>query len=190
MQGHPESPRLWEQHADAILKSIGFVPTIHEPCLYSGTIEGERVLFQQQVDNFAIAAPSPRIANIVWDMIDDQLSIPLKRQGLVELYNGLDVVQSRHYIKLNCSTYVTRITEKYLVTWMKDMKVCADRPLPFPTTAAFLDELNSSIGDADEKVQEKLKKEYGCGFRNIIGELIYAMVTCRLDISFATVKCA
>ena len=83
MQGHLESPCLWEQHADAILKSIGFEPTIHEPCLYSGTIYG---------------------ANIVWDMIDDQLSIPLKRQGLAELYNGLDVVQSRHCIKLNWST--------------------------------------------------------------------------------------
>ena len=73
---------------------------------------------------------------------------------------------------------------------MKDMKVCADRQLPFPSTVAFLDELSSSIGDADEKVQEKSKKEYGCGFCNIIGELIYAMVTCRPDTSFATVKCA
>jgi hypothetical protein len=30
----------------------------------------------------------------------------------------------------------------------------------------------------------------GCGYRNLVGELIYAMVTCHLDISFATVKCA
>ena len=70
------------------------------------------------------------------------------------------------------------------------MKICADRPPSFPTTAAFLDELNSTIGNGDKKVQEKLKKEFGCGFHNIIGELIHAMVTYRTDISFTTVKCA
>ncbi len=37
MQGHPESPRLWEKHADKILREIGLTPTVHEPCLYSGT---------------------------------------------------------------------------------------------------------------------------------------------------------
>ena len=40
MQGHPESPRLWEKHADAILQELGLTPTIHEPCLYSGKIAG------------------------------------------------------------------------------------------------------------------------------------------------------
>ena len=34
MQGHPESPRLWEKHADSILSELGLEPTIHEPCLY------------------------------------------------------------------------------------------------------------------------------------------------------------
>ena len=38
MQGHPESPRLWEKHADAILRECGLTPTVHEPCLYSGMV--------------------------------------------------------------------------------------------------------------------------------------------------------
>ncbi len=29
---------LWEKHADAILRKIGLIPTVHEPCLYSGLI--------------------------------------------------------------------------------------------------------------------------------------------------------
>jgi hypothetical protein len=44
MQGHPEAPRLWEKHADKILRSIGLTPTTHEPCLYSGIVDGHRVL--------------------------------------------------------------------------------------------------------------------------------------------------
>jgi hypothetical protein len=45
MQGHPELPRLWEKHADAILCELGLTPTVHEPCLYSGVIYGNRVIF-------------------------------------------------------------------------------------------------------------------------------------------------
>jgi hypothetical protein len=60
MQGHPESPRLWEKHADKILREIGLTPTMQEPCLYSGTINGQRILLMWQVDNFAMAAPDKR----------------------------------------------------------------------------------------------------------------------------------
>ncbi len=45
MQGHPESPRLWEKHTDEILHKIGLIPTVHEPCLYSGIINGNHILF-------------------------------------------------------------------------------------------------------------------------------------------------
>ena len=78
MQGHPESPRLWEKHADTILCNLGLTPTTHEPCLYSGTITSKRVIFKHQVDDFAIAALDEKPANILLDRIDDQLSIPLK----------------------------------------------------------------------------------------------------------------
>jgi hypothetical protein len=57
MQGHPEAPWLWEKHADAILHRLGLTPMVHEPCLYSGTIESNQIILKQQVDNFAIAAP-------------------------------------------------------------------------------------------------------------------------------------
>ncbi len=41
MQGHPESPRLWKKHANRILQKIGLFPMTHEPCLYSGIINGQ-----------------------------------------------------------------------------------------------------------------------------------------------------
>jgi hypothetical protein len=55
MQGHPESPRLWEKYIDKALRLIGLAPTVHEPCIYLGTVLDERVLFMRQVDDFAIA---------------------------------------------------------------------------------------------------------------------------------------
>jgi hypothetical protein len=48
MQGHPESPRLWEKHIDKILcVKLCFKPTIHEPCLYCGVFDGQRVIFKR-----------------------------------------------------------------------------------------------------------------------------------------------
>jgi hypothetical protein len=49
MQGHPESPRLWGKHADAIPQKLGLTPTVHEPCLYMGTINKNHVIFMRQV---------------------------------------------------------------------------------------------------------------------------------------------
>ncbi len=120
MQGHPKSPRLWEKHFDWILHDIGLTPTIHESCIYSGLILGERVLFMRQVNDFSISAPSQRIANHVLDLIDDKLTIPMTRQGLVTLYNGLDIIQTRDYIKVSCETYINRISSFHLDHgWMK-----------------------------------------------------------------------
>jgi hypothetical protein len=95
MQGHPESPRLWEKHADSILREIGLTPTVHEPCLYSGLIDGTRVVFKRQVDDFAAACPTQRSADLLFDMIDERLSIPIKRQGLLATFNGMDILQSQ-----------------------------------------------------------------------------------------------
>ena len=114
MQGHPEAPRLWEKHADAILRKCGLYPTTHEPCLYSGLIEGERVLFMRQIDDFTVAAPSEHIANILFDMIDDAITFLMKRIGLVTLFNGLNIIQTREYINISAETYINKIIPKYL----------------------------------------------------------------------------
>jgi hypothetical protein len=113
MQGHPESPCLWEKHADAILHDLGLTLTVHKPCLYSGTIAGKRVIFKRQVDDFAIAAPDEKTSNILLDLIDNQLSIPLKCQGLLDMFNGIDVTQTWDYIKINCHTYINKLCNMY-----------------------------------------------------------------------------
>jgi hypothetical protein len=78
MQGQPESPRLWEKHADQILQELGLMPTVHKPCLYSSTINGNRIIFKRQVDDFAIAAPDPQTADILLDMLGNKLTMPVK----------------------------------------------------------------------------------------------------------------
>jgi hypothetical protein len=92
MQGHPKSPRLWEKHANAILWDLGLTLTVHKPCLYSGVITTMCVTFQHQVNNFVTAAPDKQTADILMDIIDDNLTMPIKQQGLLDMFNGIDVL--------------------------------------------------------------------------------------------------
>jgi hypothetical protein len=119
MQGHRESPRLWEKHADKILQEIGLTPTVHEPCLYSGTFNDQRVLFLRQVDDLTIAALDAKTSDLVTDLIGEKLSIPIKHQGYLDMYNGVDVYQTRDYIKINVKTFVDKAFAKHILTWMK-----------------------------------------------------------------------
>jgi len=188
MQGHPESPRLWEKHADAILRELGLTPTVHEPCLYSGTINGKRIIFMRQVDDFAIGAPDAHTADVLLDMLDDRLTIPIKRQGHLDMYNGVDILQTRHYVRLSCTSFIDKICEKYMATWMKHMYAPSTRPTPLPTDPAWWKEFNKATGDPDVMVQASLAKEMQLSYSTGVGELIWAMTTCRPDLAFASVK--
>jgi hypothetical protein len=91
----------------------------HKPCLYSGTINGQRILLMRQVDNFAIAAPDELTSEILIDLIDDKLKIPIKRQGYLDMYYSVDVHQTRHYVKLLVKMFIKKVFEPYFASWMK-----------------------------------------------------------------------
>jgi hypothetical protein len=66
---------------------------------------------------------------------------------------------------------------------MENLKLSAYMPTPMPTTDSFMKSFDTTVGDPDEKVQKALEKEYKFGYRSGIGEIIYAMVTARPDVS-------
>ena len=66
LQGHPEGPRLWNKHADQLIRSLGYKQTTHEPCLYYKMNDnGRLVLILRQVDDFIIGAPTRTDADII-----------------------------------------------------------------------------------------------------------------------------
>jgi hypothetical protein len=98
-QGHPEAPRLWEHHVDKIIKTENFIPTHHEPCLYCSRKDGAYKLLLHQVDDFAVASTDTSTSNHVIEQINKHLRIKIKNQGLITMFNGVDIIQSRYYIK-------------------------------------------------------------------------------------------
>jgi hypothetical protein len=71
-----------------------------------------------QVDNFVVASPDERIVNILFDMIDDHFTFPMKLMGLINLFSGLNIEQTHDYIKISCSTYINKILAKHLSDWL------------------------------------------------------------------------
>jgi hypothetical protein len=134
------------------------MPTIHKPCLYSGVIASQHIIFKHQVNDFAIAAPDQRTADILlFDMCDKKLTMLIKCQGLLDMFNSIDVIQMHHYIKINCNTYITKFCAKCLDSWLNKLHIADDRPIPLPINSTWLKKFNAAIGPYNPKEQVKLE---------------------------------
>ena len=65
LYGLKQSPRAWNEALDTYLKSIGFMPTSSEQCIYVGRWQTTTCYILVYVDDMLIAAPNRKImANI------------------------------------------------------------------------------------------------------------------------------
>ena len=187
LQGHPEAPRAWAMLIDSILQQkLKLQPTTHEPCLYHGTYKGEEVLFMRQVDDFAVAAKQRSTAQAIIQEIDRYMQIDIKDLGQLHRYNGVDVIQTKDYIKINNPTYIKKIIQEH--EWMLSESTPVKSPTPMTDDRQFMRELETTVAPSTEEEQRDLQIKMNFNYRQAIGELIYAMVTCRPDISFPLIK--
>ena len=187
LQGHPEAPRAWATKIDSILQTkLHFTPTTHEPCLYTGMFKGHEILFLRQVDDFAVAAANKEVAGEVIKTIDKYMSIKIKDLGSLTRYNGVDVLQTRHFIKLHNPTYIKKIIHEH--KWMIDDQHVPSHPTPMSDDREYMRKIETATPPPTEQEQRQLQVNMKFNYRQAIGELIYAMVTCRPDISFPLIK--
>ena len=188
LQGHPESPRLWAQLIDKIIKQLNLKACTHEPNLYytdnyNGL--GKTVLFMKQVDDFCVSCQDRETAKAVIRAINDKMTIDVKELGLISRFNGMDIEQTRHYIKLSNALYINKILKNH--QWINDEKPSAMFPIPMKSDSAYLHSIETAEPfRPDERI--KYESEMGFSYRQAIGEIIYALVTCRPDISFSAIK--
>ena len=187
LQGHPEAPRAWATKIDKILRTqLKLQATTHEPCLYHGTHKGKEILFLRQVDDFAVAAETSEIATDVINTIDKYMTIKIKDLGQLTRYNGVDVIQSRHYIKINNPTYIDKIVQEH--SWMIDGVPIATHPVPMHDDKELMRKIETAPPPSTDEERRTLQIDMNFNYRQAVGELIFAMVTCRPDISFPLIK--
>ena len=188
LQGHPESPRLWAMLIDRIIRNLNLKPCAHEPNLYytsNYANTGKRVLFMKQVDDFSVSCEDRETAKHVIKAINDKMTIDVKELGLISRFNGVDVEQSRYYIKLSNAVYIRKILKNH--PWINTEPPAGSFPLPMKSDNDYIRQLETAE-PLSEKDRIDLETELGFSYRQAIGEIIYALVTCRPDISYAAIK--
>jgi hypothetical protein len=131
----------------------------------------------RQVDDFAMASTARSAAEKLIQSINEKMRIPIKHLGQITHFNGVDIHQTKHYIKLTCETYLTKMLHNH--NWLLPHAV--NQPVPLPTDNAYIRTLETAIPPKTTKEQEDLKQQY-YNYRQVIGEVIYPTMKCRPDI--------
>lgn len=137
----------------------------------------------RQVDDFAIGCRDRATADDIINIIDGKMTIKLKPLGIISRFNGIDVTQTRDYIKISNATYFDKILEDKL----QPTAPSHTYPIPMNSDPAYNRRIEDAVPLTDKELQ-KVEKKFGFSYRQGIGELIYGMVTCRPDISFPLIK--
>jgi hypothetical protein len=177
--GPPKSARLWAKLIDKIICKLNLQPCTHEPCLYftkNYNNTGKTVLFLWQVNNFAVVCEDRNTAKTaVLKQINDKMTIDVKDFGQISRSNGVDVLQTREYVKLYNKVYINKILTKH--EWISKEVLLQQYLTLMQLDSSYQQKLENTEVPAQEEIAT-LKKEYGFGYHQAIDKLIYALVTC------------
>ncbi len=144
----------------------------------------KHVLILRQVDDFAISGSTKEECDKVGQIIQKQMANELHDLGIIKRFNGVDIHQTRDYLKMSCELYIDKIVTHH--GWENDK--AADRPIPIRDDAACQASLELATAPETEKEQRELEKAMGFSYRQAIGELIFALTICRPDIAAPVIK--
>jgi hypothetical protein len=156
--------------------------------LYTGKLDGKEILVCRQVDDFAAGSASLETAELFITELRKYVRYEYAKmgmetdEGVYQRYNGIDVIQTRHYIKVGCETYIDCVLLSH--GWDKPPVKDPHNLVPIPPETAS--KLLTLEGPQEKTTEAKeLSKKVGFSYRNVLGELIYAYVIARLDIGYA-----
>ena len=115
--------------------------------------------------------------------IQGYMANPLNNLGIIKRFNGVDIIQTRHYVKIHCETYITQIVEHHSWTTEK----AANLPLPMKSNTSYQAILQLAEGSECIKEQVQLEASMGFSYQHGIGELIFALTICQINISITVI---
>ena len=103
-------------------------------------------------------------------------------------FNSIDILQTKYYIKLFNKTYINKILLHH--HWLAEDKTPMNEfPIPMNAKNDYKRQLETAIPLIEDELKQ-YEKHIGFDYRQAIGEILYAIVTCCLDISFQIIKLA
>lgn len=164
LYGLKQAGRIWHDAINTYLISIGFTPSMADPCIYYHKSGTDRVYLCLYVDDIAVAGRIHTL-NALKKEVAGKFSI--RDLGQADFITGIQIRCSGKGISITQSTYVQRI--------LSDLGYQNARTASIPISKRELDGLSI---DQTETIDPTT-------YRNLVGHLTYAMTGMRPDIAFA-----
>jgi len=154
------------------------------------------VLLARQVDDFALGCHQESTAKGVYAEIGTKLTLhneaesPFEYLGLVDSFDGYDVLQTRDYIKLSAESHIRRLLKAH--GWDNPSpRESSNKPKPPLHESDVANLFNLAAGLVENAPEHKaLEAEQGFGYRSVLGEILFTYVLCRPDIGHAVTTLA
>eukprot|EP00253_Pinus_taeda_P029865 PITA_29865 len=172
LYGLRQSPRQWYKKFDSFMVSQKFIRSEYDHCVYFKSFNGIFIILAFYVDDMLIARKSMEEIN----RLKAQLSrtFDMKDIGATKHILGMEIHTERKNGKLWLSQqkYVEKILEKFCMNNVK--------PVNVPLASHF----NFSSVLSPRTYEEKQYMSH-VSYANVVGNLMYVMVSTRPDISHA-----
>jgi hypothetical protein len=124
--------------------------------------------------------------DIIWRLIAALgLKVAIKaEEGLSTHFNGLEILQDRDCIHIHVAPYLDNILDNH--GWTEEGK--QETRLIEPVHPSSIKELETSEVPDDATAANVIETAAGLAYRNGIGKIIFAYVTCRLGIGYAVTE--
>jgi hypothetical protein len=169
--GLRESPRLWNDELDAYLKSLGFVPSVADACIYSREKNGSRMLLYVHVDDIAIAGRGDQI-KVLKGLLDSKFGI--KDLGPLKAFTSYQVTRDRRM----------RTITLYQNDYIKEVLNFTNMTHSTPLIAISQEFNHLSKKDCPATKEQQADMEL-VPYRQVVGSLLHIANRTRPDIAHA-----
>ena len=163
--GLKQSPRCWNLALDVYLKSLNFVQSTADPCVYVKTTQSEKTIIAVYVDDLIIMSDTNKTLAEVKLALSDQFK--MKDMGQLHHCLGLNIEQTESKILLDQQQYIEQIINRF---GMQDA---------YTVTTPADSSVKLVKDDGISKPVDPVK------YQEMVGSLIYAAVCTRPDIAQA-----
>ena len=163
LYGLKQSSRCWNSTLDVHLKSMGYVQSTNDPCIYTG----ESSIIGVYVDDFVIAAESSERIEQVRRALSQKFDV--KDLGELHYFLGVQVTQDHEKgtVWIGQPTFTESILQKYGMSEAKPAKT------PVSVNSKLL-----KASEESELVNQNL-------YQSAVGSLLYLSTKSRPDLAFA-----
>ena len=90
------------------------------------------------------------------EAINKEMTIDIKDLGHLDRFNGVDIVQAKHFVKIHNETYLKKLMEEH--NWMlKDMNI-SNTPIPFHHDSEYSKQIENAKPPETLEEQRKTTK--------------------------------